>query len=145
LIDRSALTQGPVKKYGAVYDSAFDAHKSFARYESGAVAEWFGPFDAQLTRPVNVRDTFGRFNAGRDFLASNGRVFVTRYTHESADGTTEVKYHALTTGGVNVDIPAADAPAFLSTTRDDDGKLVFVNDDPQYRRAKETYERRMSN
>lgn len=134
MTSRTKLTQGPVTQYGAIYDR-IDKHTHVARYASGSISEWHGAFAAKLLKPLHTTDSFGRFGAGRDLLISPGRVYVTRYTHEDADGTTEVRYQVLNTSGIRVDVPADQAKEYLRSERDSAGKLIFVNDDPAYRAA----------
>jgi hypothetical protein len=139
----TGLTHGPLtSEYTAIYDNPAP-HTHVARYASGHISEWYGPFRATVIEDVHYRDSYGRFNAGREVdLHKGARVFVTRYR-----GTTDVRDHYSVLGGRGkTDIPYAEAGVFLKTDRNEDGSLVFVNreDDEDYRRAADNYAYLMS-
>jgi hypothetical protein len=107
-------------------------------YDSGTIAEWYGPFEAELTDHLYLRDSFGRRqNGGPIHQPAAPRVFVTRY-RTTGDNERE-EFNVLGAGGLVTRIDPDEAREKLSTKRVD-GQLVPAHDDPTFQAANERWQ-----
>lgn len=143
------LVQGPVGEYGAIY-TEIDANTQHSRFASHSTHEWFGPFEAELLKPIHLTDNYGRFDAGREVHMRPGRVFVTRLTSVGGGklpvdfDDVKVMYYVLDRNGLRQEVPAERAAEFLRMARDENNQLIPVREDDTYKRAAERRSRMMS-